>query len=77
MGVAAITLVIAWLTHQGDHILPIPSPWQVAHLNELAKGGRLVISKSDLQHIDELLPIGWALGDRYSESQWIAPEKYC
>ncbi len=41
MGVAAATLAIAWLVHQGDHILPIPGTRNVEHLKEVAAGGAL------------------------------------
>ncbi|MGI9524586.1 MAG: aldo/keto reductase [Hyphomicrobiaceae bacterium] len=77
MGVAASSLAIAWLTHQGDHVLPIPGTRHVSHLTELAKGGSLDLSQQDLQRIEGILPIGWAHGDRYSVGQWIGPEKYC
>ena len=77
MGVAAGSLAIAWLTHQGDHILPIPGTRHVSHLLELVKGGGLDLSNEDLKRIEEVLPVGWAHGDRYSAGQWIGPERYC
>ena len=30
-----------------------------------------------LAAIDAALPVGWAHGDRYSDAQWVGPEKYC
>ncbi len=77
MGVAASSLAIAWLTHQGDHILPIPGTRHMTHLTELAKGGDLDLTQDDIRRIEQVLPIGWAHGDRYSAGQWIGPEKYC
>lgn len=77
MGVAAGSLAIAWLTHQGDHVLPIPGTRQRSHLSELAIGGGLDLTDADLARIDEVLPIGWAHGERYSAGQWVGPEKYC
>lgn len=77
MGIAAGSLAIAWLTHQGDHILPIPGTRHVSHLSELAKGGSLELTEDDLKRIEEVLPIGWAHGDRYSAGQWNGPERYC
>lgn len=76
-GVAAASLAIAWLTHQGDHILPIPGTRNIDHLREVAEGGALDLSTEDLARIDQVLPIGWAHGDRYSVGQWAGPEKYC
>lgn len=77
MGVKASSLAIAWLLHQGPHILPIPGTRSVEHLRELAKGSELKLSSADLEAIDRELPVGWAHGDRYSTAQWTGPEKYC
>ena len=77
MGVATSSLAIAWLLHQGAHILPIPGTRSVKHLKELSKGVELELSPSDLMAIEQQLPLGWAHGDRYSVSQWIGPERYC
>lgn len=76
MGVAAASLAIAWLTHQGDHVLPIPGTRNIDHLKELAAGGSLDLSSDDLARIEEVLPVGWAHGDRYSVAQWTGPERY-
>lgn len=77
MGVSAAALAIAWLTHQGDHILPIPGTRNIDHLKEVVQGAAMELSADDLNRIDEVLPIGWAHGDRYSAGQWVGPEKYC
>ena len=77
MGVPAASLAIAWLTHQGEHILPIPGTRNIDHLKELAQGASMDLSAEDLARIAEVLPIGWAHGDRYSTGQWAGPEKYC
>ena len=42
--------------------------------------GTINIIKKDQTDIDEIektLPVGWAHGDRYSDIQWIGPERYC
>lgn len=77
MGVATATLAIAWLVHQGDHVLPIPGTRNLSHLQEVAAGGALDLSADDLAAIEHILPIGWAHGDRYSARQWEGPERYC
>ena len=77
MGVTTSTLAIAWLLHQGPHILPIPGTRSVDHLKELAKGANLKLTAADLDEISRRLPLGWAHGDRYSQAQWIGPERYC
>jgi hypothetical protein len=35
------------------------------------------LTSGELEVIESILPIGWAHGDRYSEAQWIGPERYC
>ena len=77
MGYKTASLAIAWLLHQGEHILPIPGTRSVSHLEELAAGADLSLSESDLQAIENCLPVGWVHGDRYSAAQWNGPEKYC
>lgn len=77
MGVAAASLAIAWLAHQGDHVLPIPGTRHVKHLEEAVAGADLKLSSEDLSRIEQALPIGWAHGDRYSVAQWAGPERYC
>lgn len=77
MGVKTSSLAIAWLLHQGKHIIPIPGTRSVDHLKELAGGTELKLSASDLKAIDDQLPIGWAHGDRYSLGQWTGPERFC
>ena len=76
-GLAAAGLAIAWLLHQGEHIIPIPGTRHINHLNEAIKGAEFQITDEIAQEIDRLLPIGWAHGDRYNEDQWFGPERYC
>jgi len=70
-------LAIAWLLHQGDHVIPIPGTRSVSHFRELVAGTGLSLSGDDLRRIEQVLPIGWAHGDRYSLDQWVGPERYC
>jgi aryl-alcohol dehydrogenase-like predicted oxidoreductase len=77
MGSSAAALAIAWLLHRDDHIIPIPGTRSVAHFQELCAGARLRLSAEDMARIEAVLPIGWAHGDRYSDDQWVGPERYC
>jgi aryl-alcohol dehydrogenase-like predicted oxidoreductase len=77
MGVAAASLAIAWVLHQGEEVMAIPGTRHVAHLEEVAKGGALDLSAEDIARIEAVLPVGWAHGDRYSVGQWAGPERYC
>ena len=77
MGTSAAGLAIAWLLHQGEHIIPIPGTRSPEHLRQHCAGARLDLDEDALAAIDRALPVGWAHGDRYSEAQWDGPEKYC
>lgn len=77
MGVASASLAIAWLLHQGSHVLPIPGTRHATHLREVAASADIKLSADDLAQIEAVLPIGWAHGDRYSKRQWEGPERYC
>lgn len=77
MGTTAAGLAIAWLLAKGPHIIPIPGTRSVDHLRECVSGTAMTLSKTDLERIESVLPVGWAHGDRYSEEQWIGPERYC
>ena len=77
MGVPAAALSIAWLLHRGDHVIPIPGTRSVEHFRELVAGCDLDLSAEDMARIEQVLPVGWAHGDRYNEGQWVGPERYC
>lgn len=77
MGTSAAALSIAWLLHQGDHVIPIPGTRSPAHLRQLAAGAELSLSADDIARIETCLPVGWCWGDRYNDDQWVGPERYC
>ncbi|MEM9048387.1 MAG: aldo/keto reductase [Pseudomonadota bacterium] len=77
MNLSAAGLAIAWLLSRGDHVIPIPGTRSVAHFVECLSGAAHALSQEDVARIDAVLPVGWAHGDRYSEAQWIGPERYC
>jgi aryl-alcohol dehydrogenase-like predicted oxidoreductase len=71
------TLAIAWVLHQGDHIIPIPGTRSAAHLDEDAAAAGVKLSAQDISEIEAILPAGFAHGARYSETQRNGPEDYC
>ena len=77
MQTSAAALAIAWLLTRGEHVIPIPGTRSVEHLGELAAGAALNLNAVDIARIEQALPIGWAHGDRYSDGQWVGPERYC
>ena len=77
LGTSASALAIAWLLSQGEHVVPIPGTRSVSHLDELVSGAGLSLSPTDLEAIEQALPVGWCCGDRYTADQWRGPERYC
>lgn len=77
MGQPAAALAIAWLIAQGQHVLPIPGTKNTAHFSELIRGTEIDLTAEDLARFEEVLPVGWAHGDRYNTAQWEGPERYC
>lgn len=77
LGVSAAALSIAWVLAQGEHVIAIPGTRSVAHFAELVEGWNLTLTAEQLARIEQILPIGWAHGDRYSDDQWVGPERYC
>lgn len=76
MGEPAAALAVAWCRAKGDHVVPIPGTKSVPHLAELIRGAELELSGAQVAAIEAALPLGWAHGDRYNETQWVGPEKY-
>ena len=77
LGCKASGLAIAWLLKADTHVLPIPGTRSVTHLKEMIDGCALNLTDSNMRDIENILPVGWAHGDRYSTGQWFGPEKYC
>ena len=76
LGTTAAALSIAWLLRRSSAVIAIPGTRSVDHLKELAAGAALRLSDADIDLIERTLPVGWAHGDRYSDEQWIGPERY-
>ncbi len=76
-GVTSSTLAIAWVLHQGEHLIPIPGTRSAAHLADNAAAAALALSRDEMAEIEGILPRGFAHGDRYSEAQLAGAERYC
>jgi len=74
--VSPASVAIAWCLAQGPHLLPVPGTRSRAHLEELAAGTELKLTRSDLAEIAKCLPPGFAHGDRYTQAQWPGAERY-
>ncbi|MCA0042660.1 aldo/keto reductase [Celeribacter litoreus] len=76
-GVTTSALALAWVLHQGDHLIPIPGTRTGEHLADWADAAKIGLSEDDLWEIEQILPVGWAAGDRYSDAQMVGVERYC
>lgn len=70
-------LAIAWVLHQGPHIIPIPGTRTAEHMAMDAAAADIHLSTDDLAEINRILPPGWAEGNRYSVAQQESSELYC
>ena len=66
-GCTPAQLVLAWLLHQGDDIVPIPGTTRVDNLEENVGALGVTLTKRDLERIDAVFPKGVAAGERYLE----------
>jgi aryl-alcohol dehydrogenase-like predicted oxidoreductase len=76
-GWSTSALAIAWVLHQGAHVIPIPGTRTAENLAIDAKGAEISLTPQDLAEIERVLPAGWAQGNRYTEEQQKSSELYC
>ncbi len=68
---------LAWVLSRGPHLIPIPGTRHAAHLRQWSQANDIQLTASDLTEIESILPVGFAMGDRYNEHQLLAIERYC
>jgi aryl-alcohol dehydrogenase-like predicted oxidoreductase len=66
-GCTPAQLALAWVLAQGDDIIPIPGTKKRKYLEENAAAADIVLSKQDLQHIEDVIDRYPNIGKRYSE----------
>lgn len=76
-GYTTQALALAWVLHQGNHLIPIPGTRTPEHLAEDIKGASIELGPKQLAEIEEILPCGFAHGFRYSDAQIVGTELYC
>jgi aryl-alcohol dehydrogenase-like predicted oxidoreductase len=60
-------LALAWLVAQGADVVPIPGTKRRRYLEENVAALNVTLSPADLAQLDELLPVGSAVGARYED----------
>ena len=66
-GVTATQLALAWVLAQGEDVVPIPGTKRARYLEENAAAAEVELDKEDLRRLDEVVPVGVAVGDRYPD----------
>jgi aryl-alcohol dehydrogenase-like predicted oxidoreductase len=64
-GCTPAQIALAWLLHLGKDIVPIPGTKRLAYMRENTASVNVTLSAEDMKWIDEKLPAGTAVGDRY------------
>ncbi|MBI1417696.1 MAG: aldo/keto reductase [Limimaricola sp.] len=75
-GLTPPALALAWLLAQGDHLLPIPGSRSAAHVGDWAGADEIDLTAQMMAEIAQILPVGWAYGDRYNDDQAASVERY-
>lgn len=65
-GCTPAQLAIAWLLHQGDHVIALPGTTNIAHLDEDLAADAVVVSEDLLKRADALINEQTVHGPRYS-----------
>jgi aryl-alcohol dehydrogenase-like predicted oxidoreductase len=65
-GCTPAQLALAWVLAQGKDIVPIPGTKRRTYLEENVGALTVHLTENDLQHIDELAPVGATAGERYA-----------
>lgn len=68
---------LAWILDQGDHLIPIPGTRTADHLRNWTMALDIQFTDTERGEIDQIMPPGWAEGDRYSDAQIVGIERYC
>ena len=66
-GVTPAQLALAWVLAQGDDVVPIPGTKRRTYLDQNVAADDIVLTADELGRIDEVLPPGAGVGDRYAD----------
>jgi aryl-alcohol dehydrogenase-like predicted oxidoreductase len=64
-GCTAGQLALAWVLAQGNDIIPIPGTKRIKYLEENMAALNVKLSFQEQRQIDQILPVGAVVGDRY------------
>lgn len=70
-------LALAWVLDQAAHIIPIPGTRYARHLKDWGQAAEIDLNDDDRNEIKQIMPVGWAWGDRYDDAMSASVERYC
>ena len=70
-GITPGQLALAWVSAQGDDVVPIPGTKRIAYLEENVAASDVALDADDLARIEAAAPTGAARGDRYPDMRGI------
>jgi aryl-alcohol dehydrogenase-like predicted oxidoreductase len=75
LGASAGQVALAWLLHQGEHIVPIPGTKQRRYLEENVAAAGLTLTPAQLATLAEALAPGKVSGARYGEAMMASVDR--
>jgi len=67
-GCTPAQLALAWLLHRNENVIPIPGTSNLERLAENAAAADIELSDEEIEQLDEVVPPGAVVGDRYEAS---------
>ena len=77
LGKTTAQLAVSWVLAKSQNIITIPGTRSVEHLDAHIGAANEPLTEQQIQRCEEILEVGWCHGDRYSDANWLGPEKYC
>ncbi|MES2665908.1 MAG: aldo/keto reductase [Pseudomonadota bacterium] len=77
LGLTPPALAVAWVLDRAPHLIPIPGTRTADHLTDWVGASEITLTDQHRAEIARLLPVGWAYGDRYDDTQAATVERYC
>jgi aryl-alcohol dehydrogenase-like predicted oxidoreductase len=65
-GCTPAQLALAWILHRHENVIPIPGTSSMSRLEENIRSGDLKLDEQDLNRIEDALPKGSVIGERYA-----------
>jgi aryl-alcohol dehydrogenase-like predicted oxidoreductase len=75
-GVSPTALALAWVLDRAAHLVPIPGTRSARHVADWAMAPEIDLTDEDRAAIDRIMPVGWAWGDRYDDTQATMSERF-